>query len=340
MKIRYLLTLLIAVVSWAGDEKAPSDQELALQGDHDALKRIDRECSYKKPISCYSAAYLRHAGPAQFRDPSAARKDFLKSCDLGFLQGCATTGLLLHQDGKSDAAVAYNKRACDGGNVNGCSNLALQYVTGKGLPKNYAAARYMYKKACDEKFAEDCFNLGVMEENGEGAAADHGKAVHLYRLSCDEYNYATGCVALSKSIILDSVDAAERTRAYRMTRDICLDQVADSCFEMVALYSEGLGAPEEFDLVVEVADKQCRQGKGAYCSNLGVIYGKGRGRAPDPKKAAESYKLGCESGEKVSCFNLAVRLKSGDGVSRDVGAAEKLFKKTCKEGYQPACQSH
>src|SRR5690348_15130768 len=124
MKIHSLL-LLFAVVAWAGDDKPPSDQELALRGDRGALKRLDQICAEKKPIGCYQAAYVRHAGVPQVRDPSEARTGFLKSCDLGYLQGCATTGLLLNEDGKSEAALAYNKKACDGGNVNGCSNLAL-----------------------------------------------------------------------------------------------------------------------------------------------------------------------------------------------------------------------
>src|SRR5258708_1248539 len=100
MKIRTLLFLLPPVVSLAGGEKAPSDQDLALQGDRDALKRLEQDCTDKKPNGCYQAAYVRHAGPAQFRNPSTARAGFLKSCDLGFLQGCATTGLLLYEDGK------------------------------------------------------------------------------------------------------------------------------------------------------------------------------------------------------------------------------------------------
>jgi len=42
-----------------------------------------------------------------------------------------------------------NIKACDGGNMESCSNLGFMYEKGRGMNRNYTEAVKLYRKACD-----------------------------------------------------------------------------------------------------------------------------------------------------------------------------------------------
>ena len=60
------------------------------------------------------------------------------------------------------------KKACDGGNMLGCTNLGVMYTNGNGVEKDFSKAAQLFKKACDGGEVRGCTNLGVMYVNGNG----------------------------------------------------------------------------------------------------------------------------------------------------------------------------
>ena len=94
-----------------------------------------------------------------------------------------------------NAAKAYDKRdyqkaaklyqkACDSGDVRGCTMLATLYEEGQGVKKDYQKASKLYQKACDGEVPEACYNLGVMYMQWQ----DYKKAKDLYAKACDGGN--------------------------------------------------------------------------------------------------------------------------------------------------------
>ncbi|MCI7024230.1 MAG: hypothetical protein MR964_08450, partial [Campylobacter sp.] len=52
------------------------------------------------------------------------------------------------------------KKACDGGDMLGCSNLGSRYAIGNGVEKDLGKAVELFKKACDGGNMPGCYNLG------------------------------------------------------------------------------------------------------------------------------------------------------------------------------------
>ncbi|MCI7024032.1 MAG: sel1 repeat family protein, partial [Campylobacter sp.] len=52
------------------------------------------------------------------------------------------------------------KKACDSGDMLGCSNLGSRYAIGNGVEKDLGKAVELFKKACDGGNMPGCYNLG------------------------------------------------------------------------------------------------------------------------------------------------------------------------------------
>ena len=69
------------------------------------------------------------------------------------------------------------KKACDGGDMLGCSNLGSMYAKGSGVEKDLGKAVELYKKACDGGDMFGCYNLGNMYS--------FSKAAELFKKACN-----------------------------------------------------------------------------------------------------------------------------------------------------------
>ena len=77
------------------------------------------------------------------------------------------------------------KKACDGGEMLGCSNLGSRYAIGNGVEKDLGKAVELFKKACDGGNMRGCYNLGIMYEYGKGVEKNVKKVIDLYNKACD-----------------------------------------------------------------------------------------------------------------------------------------------------------
>jgi len=70
------------------------------------------------------------------------------------------------------AAVPYEKRACDAGDVDGCSHYGTALGLGKGIAKDAARGMSILEPLCRDAHAESCARLGVIQfqENQREAA--------------------------------------------------------------------------------------------------------------------------------------------------------------------------
>lgn len=99
---------------------------------------------------------------------------------------------LANQNGDYKKAVGLYKKACDGGEANGCGNLGYKYASGEGVKQDDFKAVELYKKACDGGDALGCFVLGTMYHIGKGVKQNSQKALEFYGKACDLKD-ATGC---------------------------------------------------------------------------------------------------------------------------------------------------
>ena len=94
-------------------------------------------------------------------------------------------GIAFYDNKDYDKAFESFKKACDGGDMDGCRNLAIMYEKGKGVEEDFSKAAQLYKKACDGGEVRGCVGLGVMYTKGNGVEKDLGKAAELFKKACD-----------------------------------------------------------------------------------------------------------------------------------------------------------
>jgi len=104
---------------------------------------------------------------------------------IGFSKDLIELGIEAYEKGDYQKAAQLYQKACDGGNSDGCYNLGLLYVSGRGVKQDYQKAVKLFKKDCDSGNAEGCYNLGVAYNNGKGVKQDFYTAKQYYGKACD-----------------------------------------------------------------------------------------------------------------------------------------------------------
>jgi hypothetical protein len=81
--------------------------------------------------------------------------------------------------------------------MRGCFDLGVHYANGTGVAQDNAQAVAFYRKACNGGELSACNNLGIKYEKGSGVSADPTQAAALYRKSCDGGD-KDGCTNLKR----------------------------------------------------------------------------------------------------------------------------------------------
>jgi len=163
-----------------------------------------------------------------------ARELYRRACDGGELRGCNSLGYMLEHALGTPAppppvaghrappvptadfagAARLYERACDGGLMRGCNNLAALYLRGVGVPDgaNPVRARELFMRACEGQNGLGCSNLGQLYELGTGISADVVRASQLYERAC-ELGAGAGCYRLA--LLYDAGRGCGRRRRSR-----------------------------------------------------------------------------------------------------------------------------
>ena len=160
-----------------------------------------------------------------------------------------------------DKASALYRKACDGGNPYGCSNLGYLYDK-EFSPRDPVKATALYDQACQAKLPLGCHNLGIQYRDGDGAAQDYAKALPLFDFACA---------------------GTEQYEAY-----------LDGCVSAGYMYSNGIGVAQDYAKALGYYQPACDKGNGLSCNNLGYMYFKGNGVVQDKTKAKEYYRKACD----------------------------------------------
>jgi hypothetical protein len=176
-----------------------------------------RHCDARSGWACNELGILsanRRASPIRAADA------FRRACALGFAVGCENakaiatgTSLLRHDDprlhdfpillrqGKGAAddrtPLEVYQRACRQGWAAGCSDVAVFYLQGSGVPQDKPRAAAMWETACDAGHARSCSNIGFLYKRGDGRPRDDDKALAYLKKACD-LGMADACRWLSQ----------------------------------------------------------------------------------------------------------------------------------------------
>ena len=112
-------------------------------------------------------------------DDQALAKQVDSDSEVQFNEGVKyMTGDGVPQDNAK--AVAWYRKAADGGHALAQGQLGVMYMTGKGVPQDNAEAVTWYRKAADGGHALAQFMLGAMYAEGKGVPQDNNETAYMW----------------------------------------------------------------------------------------------------------------------------------------------------------------
>ncbi|MEM7183123.1 MAG: tetratricopeptide repeat protein [Spirochaetota bacterium] len=131
-------------------------------------------CSEKKVIE-------KIIGTSKELEEKCAKNNYKACTSVGVRKAFGTWGY--QKDYPS--AVTFMKKGCDGKDYQGCKELGVMYMYGRGVEKDYAKAKELFEPACAKEIANACHYIGDFYKYGRGFAKDLETAKKYYQKACD-----------------------------------------------------------------------------------------------------------------------------------------------------------
>jgi uncharacterized protein len=163
-------------------------------------------------------------------------------------------------------------------------NLAVLYLNGWGVEKNYGTAIYWLNSAAEQGNARAHTNLGILYMNGLGVRQNYEEAMRDLQFAA-EHGETTAMVDLG--YLYDSglgapKNRAEAVRWYRLAAEqgdaLGQNNLAD-------MYLRGEGVERDDALALQWFQKAAQQGNTGALIKLGYMYASGRAGRVDPEAA-------------------------------------------------------
>lgn len=180
----------------------------------------------------------------------------------------------MKEKSQDEQDIAQLRRLADGGDVEAGTKLALAYMMGLQVPKDYTQAFQLYEKAAKGGFALAQYNLAAMYLNGTGVEKDVEQAIIWFRLAADQND---ADAQFNLGLIFDS---------HERHKDL------KEAFAWYLMAAENGSARAQFDLA--------------------SMYHLGRGVVPDDQKAIYWYKKAYAQGV-VRAYDCVVELATSSG---------------------------
>jgi TPR repeat protein len=154
-----------------------------------ALGFFERGCEQDVGAACNAASLMLFNGDGAPEDHTQALSFGLRSCDLGYWQGCRKLGVSLITSETPVAAAKGREllaRACDGGISSGCGYLGAALRDGLGGATDAVAANRYFQRACEGGSVAFCSELAAALAKGIGGLeVDIPRAAALFQTACD-----------------------------------------------------------------------------------------------------------------------------------------------------------
>lgn len=149
-----------------------------------ARELYERACKLGYPAGCTNLGFV-YANVDH--DDDRAAELYAHACDGHDWRGCTKLAAAYLQGAgvKQDntQAIAFGEKACNGGYGEGCVVLGYIWQMAPGLGDIKKAAS-LYDKGCQLGEPSGCTNLAVIYRDGIGVPADETKAIELVRRAC------------------------------------------------------------------------------------------------------------------------------------------------------------
>jgi TPR repeat protein len=257
-------------------------------------------CDAGVPNACSNLAVLYMTGRGVEAEPARGIAMFDAACRLGSAEGCdnAKTARSRAAAAAARAAakpvvkastVAGSVQACLDGSQGDCMRAGEAYSFGKGVAKDFVAARPMVERACLGGHAVSCYYAGSNFEIDDGGPPDLVKAGLYYEKACEGRVVRSGCGNLGRFYEL-----AENFELSAVAYGkVCSDEEIEYCRKQGQVLHKMGRIAEALPLL----ERACAADNGGACSLLGYV----QADMEDWANANASYAKACRLGETEQC---------------------------------------
>ncbi len=256
-----------------------ADYKACLAGDPDACWRVGR-------------TYVPDT-PERPGDYTRAMHFFLKGCEIS-AEHCVPAGEL-YAEGRGvpadvKRAAELFGRACDGGDLGGCFELARLYESGTGVPRDPARAATLYERMCAAD-SYGCTRLAGLLLAGQGVQKDAARGVTLAERACREHRDWEACLQLGLALRDGNGIARDAVAARKQLQETCRFEAslgcraacelgdAESCVKVADAVDTGKSVPPNpaeanalYEQAIRLFDEDCARGNKTSCDGLLALY--------------------------------------------------------------------
>lgn len=170
---------------------------------------------------------------------------------------------------KRGRAAFYFNKACEMGDVNGCINVAIQYLfMDERLNNEYVlAALNKMEMACgshpDDRL---CYLMGYAYETGRGRPKDSARALECYR-KCKEGPGAAKAKGLARLFLSGTWPQGQMGKTAQVLESAAAGD-AESCWYLAYFYKNGNGVPRDEQRSRSYLEQACKLGLKQACDAI------------------------------------------------------------------------
>jgi TPR repeat protein len=220
------------------------------------------------------------------------------------------------------------RRQCELGNAVSCTDLGMEYLVGRVVPLDRAAATGWFERACRAGEPYGCSDLGFMLLVGPGVAHDPVRARALFDAAC---NAEPRLCANPAAMYRDGLSVAkDPARSAEMFSRACLGGLARACHDLAIAYDAGAGVGRDPARAAELQADACAGKYMRGCAATGVAYLSGAGVPLDEATAVAYFRTACSGGDPVGCSMLGYATIEGiGGLAKDPRAGREMMVQAC-----------
>lgn len=284
-----------------------------------------------------------HSSFANLKPKSTKGKRYKKACENGDMQGCTELGYMYYmgQGEKKDYSKVLTpiKMGCDANIAKACAVLSYMYMLGRGVEKDILKSVEYAKSGCHGGYTNVCTNLGAFYYGGEGVKKDIHMAIKYYKIACDA-GEAFGCRNIGEAYALGNRIEQNHLKAIEFYALACDGGHMYSCYHNGNYYLEGVHVEQDYNKAKELFSLGCKRNNYASCNILANMYVQGLGVEQDIKKAKNLYSKACSKRYGKACYSLGILYANGINETKNITKAKRLFRKACKYGSYAGCERY
>ncbi len=191
----------------------------------------------------------------------------------------------------------------DAGDLNGCINQGIAYISGTGTPQNVPIGLSLYLKACDGGQMLACANFALIHRDGIYTAQNLKTAYEYYNKACH-------------------------------------GQYLPACAELGRMYAAGQHVSRDLRTAQDLLTRACDADLLPDCVSLGqVILDSGHSLANE-SRAKALFQRACDAGDLGGCFSLGDLMAGASSLGTDFTLAAASYQAVCEASPTPApaCQ--